>query len=475
MSHGYLHEDFFLEGATARRLYHDTARRLPIVDFHNHLPPRWIAEDRSFADLAEAWLADDHYKWRLMRANGVPEEFITGNADPWEKFQRFAATLHHAVGNPVHHWCHLELRRFLGITDTLNPKTAKAIWEAANERINDPALSCRGILKQSNVSVLCTTDDPTDNLEHHKTIAQDGAFDIAVYPTFRPDAAFFPEDPSRFCTMLEKLENGVGASIDSFDHLMQALEKRAAFFGEMGCRSSDHGLPHLEAEMGTLGEARIVFRNARSGSESMQGNISAYRAVLLHELGRLYHRLGWVMQLHLGPARNLSSRLYNGCGPDAGGDAIGGFEQAPGLAATLDRLDAEGALPRTILYNSNPRDSWMFATVAGSFHDGSFPGKVQYGPAWWFLDHEQGILEHLRIAAQSGLLGRFVGMTTDSRSFFSMARHEYFRRLLCRFLGEAADRGLIPASLDALEPSVRGICSKNPVDFFEFPLPPGTR
>jgi len=456
----FIHDDFLLSTPAARRLYHEFAEPEPIFDYHCHLSPRDIAENRQFKNLFEIWLEGDHYKWRAMRSNGVAERFCTGDATPLEKFKAWAATVPHTVRNPLYHWTHLELARYFGITELLDASSAERIWHAANERLATPEFSTQGILKKFRVTTLCTTDDPTDDLAHHASIAAQGLA-TRVLPAYRPDAALAVHRPEFFHSWLARMESASGVSIESLASLLDALRERRDFFHERGCRLSDHGLERCYAEPCTESEAGAIFTAARDGKAATPQEHAKFASFVMLFLGRLYAERGWTMQLHLGALRNNNSRLMRTLGPDTGFDSIGDFPQAQALGAFLDRLDSENALPKTILYNLNPADNYAFATMLGNFQDGSAPGKVQLGSGWWFLDQKEAMEWQLNALSNLGLLSRFVGMVTDSRSFMSYPRHEYFRRVLCNLLGRDMDAGELPADFPLLGSMVRNICHEN--------------
>ena len=468
-SRTYITDDFLLEGKTARELYHDHAACQPIHDYHCHLSPAQIAGNHRFPDLAAIWLAEDHYKWRAMRANGIPEEFVTGSGDGYGKFLSFVRTLQYAVGNPLHHWSHLELLRVFGIDLLITEENAPAIWEQANERLTSPELSAHGILAANKVAVIGTTDDPADALEDHARIAALG-IPTKVYPTFRPDKALAVDNPSQFNPWCDRLAKTSGISCDDLTGLLAALEKRHADFHSAGGRLSDHGMESCFSSECTDEEATRIFSKARSGEAATKEEHARFASWLMIRFGRMDAAKGWTKQLHLGVIRNLNSRLFRQIGPDAGFDSLSDAPQARALAAYLDALDATGELPKMVLYNLNPADNYLFATMAGNFMDGSVPGKIQWGSGWWYLDQRQGIEWQLEALAQLGLLRRFVGMLTDSRSFLSYTRHEYFRRILCNRLGSEADRGLIPRDMNLLGSMVREICFTNARDFFGQPV-----
>jgi len=465
----FITEDFLLETEPARRLYHEHAAGMPIVDYHCHLPPQQIADDHRFRNLTELWLGDDHYKWRAMRWNGVPERFCSGDAGDWEKFEKWAATVPRLLRNPLYHWTHLELKRYFGIADVLlAPDTARRIWDAVNRRLPEPGFSCRGFIKRSNVEVVCTTDDPADSLAAHEAIAADPSFGIPVLPTWRSDKALAIEGGAAFNAWVDRLAEAADVAIGDFDSFLEALERRHEFFHRHGCRLSDHGIETVWAEEYGATEVESAFRRARAGRAPTPDQAAQFKSALLVEFGRMDCRRHWTQQYHLGALRNPNSRRFSALGADAGFDGISDRTVGRPLARLLDRLERDGRLPRTILYNLNPRDNLLLAVLAGSFQDGCVPGKVQYGSGWWFLDHQDGMEKQMDALSQVGLLSRFVGMVTDSRSFLSYARHEYFRRVLCNLLGKEMSQGLLPADLALVGGMVRDICYRNAASYFGF-------
>lgn len=458
----FIHDDFLLSHAQSRSLYHDFAKDEPIIDYHNHLPPKDIAEDRQFRNLHEIWLEGDHYKWRAMRCNGVPEHLITGNASPKEKFLAWAATVPHTLRNPLYHWTHLELKRYFGIEELLNEKNAESIWDQTESQMSSGTMKARDILRSQRVRALCTTDDPADDLSWHEKCAQDG-FEIGVYPTFRPDKAFAIANSLAWNAWCDKLGAQAGIEVKSLDTLLEALTRRHDAFHAVGGRLSDHGLNACYANFaGELAARRIFDRYRGSHVKRVYPEDTAILAtyVMMH-VGRLNAKRGWTMQLHLGPIRNNNARLARAIGADVGCDSIGDFPQAETLSAFLNALDSENALPKTVLYNVNPADNYVFATMAGNFADGTTPGKVQFGSGWWFLDQKEGMEWQINALSNLGLLSRFIGMLTDSRSFMSFPRHEYFRRTLCNLLGKDMDAGLVPADIELVGGMVRNICYAN--------------
>jgi glucuronate isomerase len=465
----FVHEDFLLATKTASKLYHQYAEAEPIFDYHCHLSPRDIAANRRFKNLFEIWLEGDHYKWRAMRTNGVAERFCTGKADPADKFKAWAATVPHTLRNPLYHWTHLELKRYFGVTDLLDEKTAARIWKLANEKLATPELTTQGILKQFKVKVVCTTDDPTDNLEHHRAFAaQDHP--TTMLPAFRPDKALTVNQPAGFNAWVEQLAAASNVDINGFAAFLTALKRRHDFFHAQGCRLSDHGMNHSFADFGTEKAAADIFARARQGGVVTPPEHAQFASFLMLFFGRLDAARGWTKQLHLGALRNNNTRLLRQLGPDTGFDSIGDFPQCQALAAYLDRLDQENALPKTIIYNLNPADNYAFATMIGNFQDGTIPGKLQFGSGWWFLDQKEGMEWQMNALSNLGLLSRFIGMITDSRSFMSYPRHEYFRRTLCNLVGRDIESGLIPDDEKLVGPMIRNICYANAEQYMAFPL-----
>jgi len=458
----FIHNDFLLSSASAQRLYHTFAKDEPIIDYHNHLPPKDIAEDRQFKNIHEIWLEGDHYKWRAMRCNGIPERLITGDASPRDKFLAWAATVPQTLRNPLYHWTHIELKRYFGIDTLLNEKTGPEIWEQTEAALAKPEMSVRNILRTQQVRALCTTDDPVDNLSSHQKCAADG-FEIGVYPTFRPDKAFAISDSIAWNAWCDKLGAATNMDINSFDQLLAALEKRHDFFHSIGCRLSDHGLIHAFSHFDSAKSTQRVFDRYRGSNvrKIYQEDIGTLATQVMMHVGRLNAKKGWTMQLHLGAVRNNNTRLAREIGADVGCDSIGDYSQAENLSRFLDALDNENALPKTILYNVNPADNYVFGTMAGNFADGTTPGKVQFGSGWWFVDQKEGMEWQINVLSNLGLLSRFIGMLTDSRSFMSFPRHEYFRRTLCNLIGKDVEAGLLPND-DALVGSmVKNICYAN--------------
>ncbi len=470
----FIHPGFLLSSKPAQRLYHEYAADLPIVDFHSHLPPAQIARDHRFANLAEIWLHGDHYKWRAMRSNGVAEKYCTGNASDWAKFEKWAETVTRCPLNPLYHWTHLELNRPFGINDRLlNPDTAKGIWDRCNALLAKPEFSCRGILRQMKVALVCTTDDPADTLEHHQAIAEDRKFDIQVLPTWRPDKALNVDQPVAFNAYLTALGQAAGVDIKNYESLLLALRRRQEVFHRWGCRLSDHGLDQFYAEDCPESDSQRIFARARSGKPVSPEDTARFKSALLYELAVMDCDRGWTQQFHLGPLRNNNSRCFKALGPDTGFDSIGDTNYAVSMSRFLDRMDRAGKLAKTILYNINPRDNEMVATMLGNFQDGSIAGKIQMGSAWWFLDQKDGMEKQLLCLGNLGLLSRFVGMVTDSRSFLSYTRHEYFRRILCNLLGEQMQQGLLPMDFDFIGKLVADVSYHNAAHYFGFKLKAG--
>lgn len=462
----FLGDSFLLDNEFAEQLYHEHAAPQPIIDYHCHLSPEDIASDRRFRSITEIWLEGDHYKWRAMRTQGVTEHFITGKASDWEKFEKWAETVPYTVRNPLFHWTHLELRRYFGIEELLSPASASDVFEQANAALYSPNLSAGGILKKMNVEVVCTTDDPADELAAHLMFAEQHPA-TKLLPTFRPDRAILLEKDG-FGEYIARLGAAARIEIRSFSDLLETLERRMDFFDSLGCRLSDHGLERLYAAEFTDKAADEIFRKKIENQPITPKEVEIYQSAILFHLGIGYAQRGWTQQFHLGALRNNNTRMMQSLGPDTGFDSIGDFEQARHLARFLDRLDHEGKLPQTILYNLNPRDNEVFATMLGNFNDGSVPGKIQWGSAWWFLDQKDGMEKQLNTLSNLGLLARFVGMLTDSRSFLSFPRHEYFRRILCNLIGRDVANGELPAELDWLGGIVEDICYRNAKRYFNF-------
>jgi glucuronate isomerase len=463
----YPNEHFLLHSPTARRLFHEVAKDLPIIDYHCHLSPREIAGNQRWENLAEIWLGGDHYKWRLLRANGVTEDLITGKSTPREKFQAWAATVPLTLCNPIHHWTHLELQRYFGIDLLLSAQTADEIWERANAILATPDFCAHGLLQKFAVRMVGTTDDPADSLADHHAIAASGLA-TRVLPTFRPDKVFLVDQPAQLEAWLGKLEAVADVSIICLSDLLAALQQRHDDFHAAGGRLSDHGLGRCPALGCSDAHASIIFDKARSGKAVTAEEQEQFAFYLMVFFGQLDAARGWTKQLHLGAFRNTNTLMYGRLGPDSGYDTIGDHRQGEALVRYMDALASEGAMPKMILYNLNPADNYLFAAMTGAFQDGSTAGKIQYGSGWWFLDQKNGVELQLEALAATGLLARFVGMLTDSRSFLSYPRHEYFRRILCNWLGSAADRGELPDDFAALAELVRGVCFENASSYFGF-------
>lgn len=465
----FIHEDFLLQSDAARHLYHTCAEKLPIFDFHCHLPVKEIAENRQFRNLAEISLEHDHYKWRVMRANGVAERFCSGDAEPDEKFMAWARTVPYTLRNPLHHWTHLELARYFDIFELLDETTAPTVWEKANERLQSNQLSAQRILEKFQVVALCTTDDPTASLEHHEQIEQ-SRLSTRVFPTFRPDRALETDDPADFNKWTDSLAESADVEIRRLADFLDALRKRHDDFHQHGCRLSDHGLETCYAENCKDREAEAVFAKLLGGKQISAEEKAKLCSFLMMFFAHLDAEKGWTKQLHLGALRNTNTRMLAALGRDSGFDSIGDWSQARALAGYLDRLDRENALPKMILYNVNPAESYVFAAMTGNFQDGSRAGKIQFGSAWWFLDQKEGMKLQLNALSNCGLLSRFVGMVTDSRSFLSFPRHEYFRRILCNLLGDEVEKGLLPDDEKLLGSMIRGICLENARELIGLPV-----
>jgi len=461
----FMTEDFLLQTETARKLYHEYAAMMPIFDYHCHLPPAQIADDKRFDNLTQIWLYGDHYKWRAMRTNGVVERYCTGDASDWEKFQKWAQTAPHTLRNPLYHWTHLELQRYFGISKLLSPDTAKGIYDKCGEMLRTPEFSVRNIMLKMNVKAICTTDDPVDSLEHHKKIKSNG-FEIKALPTWRPDKGMTVENVAAFNQWVDALEKAAGIAVKNYKTYLDAIRSRHDFFHSVGCRLSDHGLETAYAEDYTESEIIAIFDKLRSGKAVNKEECLKFKSAMMIEFALMDHEKGWVQQLHFGALRNNNTRLLKTLGPDTGFDSIGDFDIACPLAKFLDKLDTNNKLPKTILYNINPRDNELMATMIGSFQDGSVPGKLQFGSGWWFLDQKEGMEKQINALSNMGLLGRFIGMLTDSRSFLSYPRHEYFRRILCNILGNDVENGELPADMPLLGKMVADICFNNAKNYF---------
>ena len=463
----FITDDFLLQSEVARELYHNYAKEQPIIDYHCHLPPDQIAENRTFENLYQVWLAGDHYKWRAMRSNGVDERFCTGDGSDWEKFLAFARTVPKTLRNPIYHWTHLELKRYFGIDELLNESTAEAIWNEANRQLKD--LPVQALLEKSNVAAVCTTDDPADQLEHHQKI-KESSLKTRVYPTFRPDKALVVDQPETFNEWIAQLVDVSGVECGDLAGFLAALKQRHDFFHEMGGRLSDHGLSALDDEDCSEEEATAIFDQARAGQPASEKDAAKFRSFLMVYFGHLDAEKGWTKQLHLGAQRNNNTRLLKALGPDTGFDSIGDYPQAQALSHYLDRLDTDNRLPKTIIYNLNPADNYLMGTMIGNFQDGTIAGKIQFGSGWWFLDQKEAMEWQMNALSNLGLLSRFVGMLTDSRSFLSYPRHEYFRRILCNLIGRDVVNGELPHDMELLGQMVSDICYGNAKEYFGLEL-----
>ena len=461
----FLDDNFLLHSKTAIELYHGFAKAMPIIDYHNHLSPEQIADDTNFENLTQLWLYGDHYKWRAMRTNGVKEEYITGDAGDYEKFEQWAATVPYTLRNPLYHWTHLELQRYFNIDTLLSPETAREIYDACSAKLKTPAYSVRNLLRKMNVKVLCTTDDPTDSLEHHRKIKEDG-FEIKVLPAFRPDKAMNVDDVISFNAYVNKLQQVSNILIASFDDYLQALKSRHDFFAEMGCCISDHGLEQIYAIDYNEAEIKNIFRKLTASESISQQENMKFKSAMLVKFALWDHEKNWVQQYHLGALRNNNSRMLKTLGADTGWDSIGDFSQGKQVSKFLDRLDSNDQLAKTILYNLNPADNELVATMAGNFNDGSVAGKMQFGSSWWFLDQKDGMTKQINALSNMGLLSKFVGMLTDSRSFMSYPRHEYFRRILCNIFGEEMENGELPDDMAWTGKLIEDICYNNAKEYF---------
>lgn len=458
-------ENFLLENETAEKLYHEYAKDMPIFDYHCHLSPKEIAEDKSYRNITEIWLGGDHYKWRAMRSNGIDEKYITGDASDYEKFKAWAGTLPYCLGNPLYHWSHMELQRYFNIDTIINEDTADEIWEKTNEMLATDEFTARELLKKMNVKVVCTTDDAIDSLEYHRQIREDKDFDIKVLPTLRPDKGINIQN-DEFVDWVNKLSEVSGIEINNYDDFIKALENRVEFFHEEGCRLSDHGIDKMFYEEATDQEVDEIFKKAMSKEKLSQVEMDKYKTRTMIHLARMFNRLGWTMQLHMGAIRNNNSRMFEKLGPDTGFDSIGDGLIAEDLSNLLDAMDKTDQLPKTILYCLNASDNDVLGTMIGNFQDGSTPGKIQFGTAWWFHDQKDGIEKQMISLANLGLFRRFVGMVTDSRSFLSYTRHEYFRRVLCNLIGTWAENGEVPYDMELLGSMVKEICYENAAEYF---------
>jgi glucuronate isomerase len=463
----FLNQDFLLQTKTAQRLYHEFASHQPIIDYHCHLPPDQIADDINFKNITQIWLYGDHYKWRAMRANGVNEAYITGNKTDEEKFMAWAATVPYTLRNPLYHWTHLELQRYFGIDELLSPASAQKIYAQCNEKLQSPEFSIRNLLKNKNVEVVGTTDDPLDNLSHHQKLKQDG-YSVKVLPAYRPDKAMNADDIAGLNKYIDQLQGVANIAISNFDDYLKALKNRHDYFAENGCKLSDHGLEQIYAEDYTDAEIAAMFIKIRNNEVLLPLDILKFKSAMLYYFAIWDHEKGWVQQFHLGAQRNNNARALTNLGPDTGWDSIGDFAQGKALSKFLNRLDTTNQLAKTIIYNLNPADNELFATMVGNYNDGSVAGKMQFGSAWWFLDQKDGMIKQLNALSNMGLLSRLVGMLTDSRSFMSFPRHEYFRRLLCNLLGDDIENGELPNDIEWTGKIVSDICYFNAKNYFNF-------
>lgn len=467
----FMDQDWLLLTPSSRELYHEYAASMPIIDYHNHLPPDQVATDHTFDNLAAIWLHGDHYKWRAMRTAGADERFCTGDASDREKFDTWAATVPKTLGNPLYHWTHMELKFPFGLGGVLlNPETADRVWETTQEKLAQDAFSVRGLLKQFDVRLICTTDDPCDSLEHHQALREDPSATVHMLPAWRPDKGMNIEDLSEFNAWLDRLAQVADTDIATFDDYLGALHQRHEFFHSMGCRLSDHGLAEIDAVPFTPEDIHTLFAKARAKTELTPREVRQFKSAMLLEFGRMDHERGWTQQYHIGALRNTNTRMLNKCGPDSGFDSIDDPLYARPLAGFLNQLDATDQLAPTILYNLNPRDNEMIGTMIGNFQDGSKAGKMQFGSGWWFNDQKIGMEKQLTDLGNLGLLNEFVGMLTDSRSFLSFSRHEYFRRILCNLLGTWIEHGELPDDIRLVGTMVQDICYHNAVKYFNFPV-----
>lgn len=465
----FMDENFLLQTATAQDLYHNHAAKMPIIDYHCHLNPKMVAEDHQFKSITEVWLGGDHYKWRAMRTNGVAERFCTGtDTSDWEKFEKWAETVPYTFRNPLYHWTHLELKTAFGIEKVLNPETAREIYEECNAKLATPEYSARNLMRRYHVETVCTTDDPVDSLEHHIATRESG-FEVKMLPTWRPDKAMAVEDPVAYRSYIDKLSEASGIAISSYADMIAALRKRHDFFAEQGCKLSDHGIEEFYAENYTEAEIKAIFNKVYGGHELTHEEILKFKSAMLMEFGEMDAETGWTQQFHYGALRNNNTKMFNLIGADTGFDSIGEFATATAMSRFLDRLNSKDKLAKTILYNLNPCANEVLATMAGNFQDGTVPGKIQFGAGWWFLDQKNGMEKQMNALSLLGLLSRFVGMLTDSRSFLSYPRHEYFRRTLCNLLGNDVENGEIPeCEMTRVRQMTEDICYYNAKKFFNF-------
>lgn len=466
----FMDENFLLQTETAQKLYHEHAAKMPIIDYHCHLVPQMVADDHKFSSITELWLGGDHYKWRAMRSNGVSEKYCTGkDTSDWEKFEKWAETVPYTFRNPLYHWTHLELKTAFGITKLLKPETAREIFDECNDKLqNDPSFTARGLMKKYNVEIVCTTDDPVDDLRYHKQYAADKGF-TKMIPAWRPDKAMAVENPANFKAYIGKLSEVSGVSISKFQDVIDALQKRHEFFAENGCKLSDHGIEEFYAEDYTDAEIDAIFNKVYGGKELTKEEILKFKSCMLVKFAEMDSDAGWTQQFHYGAIRDNNTKMFNLLGPDTGFDSIGQFNTAKAMSKFFNRLASEDKLTKTIIYNLNPADNEVVATMLGNFQDGTCPGKIQWGSGWWFLDQKRGMENQMNTLSVLGLLSRFVGMLTDSRSFLSYPRHEYFRRTLCNLLGNDIENGEIPASeMERVQQMVEDISYNNAKNYFNF-------
>ncbi len=462
----FIQDNFLLENACAEELYHEYASAMPIIDYHNHLPVREIADNQIFDTMTKIWISGDHYKWRAMRTLGIDEEYITGSASDREKFGKWAYTVPYTMRNPLYHWTHMELDRYFGISELLNSENADRIYDETCEKLHTEAFSAQNLLTKMNVASLCTTDDPTDSLEHHQKLEKSN-FKTKVSMAFRPDKAIFISADS-YLDYIDKLAQVSETNIDSYDSLCDALRKRVAYFHDNGCRLCDHGFEHMYAEEFTATEVKTIFKKRRDGLHLSKEEVLKFHSALLQFLSECYHEYGWVQQFHLGALRNNNSRMLHKLGPDTGWDSIGDFQQANSLSKFLNTMDSKNKLTKTIIYNNNPIDNDMMASMIGNFNDGSIRGKVQFGSGWWFMDQKEGMIDQMNSLSNIGLLSCFIGMLTDSRSFLSFPRHEYFRRILCNLFGKDIENGELPNDKKWIGKLIQDICYNNAKEYFDF-------
>ena len=462
----FVHENFLLENTYANELYHGYASKMPIIDYHNHLPPNEIAENKIFDNISEIWIKGDHYKWRAMRTLGIDEKYITGSASDQEKFKKWASTVPYTMRNPLYHWTHMELDRYFDVSDILTSENADKIYNETSEKLKTEAFSCQSLITKMNVESLCTTDDPTDSLEQHQKLAKSD-FKTKVSMAFRPDKAIFIGAPA-YSDYVNKLAQASEINIDSFDSLCDALRKRVEYFHNNGCRLCDHGFEHMYAEEFTETQVKTIFKKKLARMSISRAEILQFQSALLQFLSELYHEFGWVQQFHLGALRDNNSRMLHKLGPDTGWDSIGDFKQANSLSKFLNTMDGKNKLTKTIIYNNNPNDNEMMAAMIGNFNDGSIKGKVQFGSGWWFMDQKEGMIDQMNALSNIGLLSCFIGMLTDSRSFLSFPRHEYFRRILCNLYGKDIQNGELPNDMEWIGKQIQDICYNNAKAYFDF-------